>query len=633
MKKLILMGLIYCISQFCFAGQALTDVPITIKGDKFYRGEKEFRIWGFNIGQGLGATPERYKKVADRWEFLGVTMVRMHHLDTMHWGQDVGLLRCREGKADNTRSLIHTRQFFELWNSLKDKGIYVTFQLYQGRMYQPGDADILQTTPEDKKAWAEAIGKIGINLVVQKTLAPFDERCEALMAEYAGQVFNLKNPRTGVLLKDDPQLAMLAMINEGFSFRMMHAKKAQNQMPEYFQNKLRRRWNEYLLKQYASDEALRKAWGTPDGLEPGESLAKKNVEFKPMHKEKGSARRSEDVLKFLTEMDLAFYKRMVGVLRKIGYAGPVILSDWNRAHAGTDQYWLKEDILPYYEDHGYAPAGTEIFSHSNLSINMMRLNFQPHPYATVKPYWRGEDGYANAGEYGGPHWARLAYPLFHAVYFSLDGIDGVTYHAWDMNPRWSLDWTKLEKDKVRWHHLNADIPWQTVFRAAGRLFKSGEINPLTDVAALRRLNKTANISNDQVYRSGKEQLLTVETPRFVVLADTHPIRRTFKKVDMDITSDQCNIIIAEQTSPKEYEVTAVGLAGDSMPDVDPVTKEKVYQDFEPMTFVTGTIRFKGQTIDSVAHIDDAGNTIRQLPGRGETLEFADGVRLYRIKMK
>ena len=607
--------------------------PVTIRGDRFYAGDKELRIWGFNVGQGLHLTPEQYKKTADRFEFLGVNLVRLHHLDTMHWGLDLGLLKCKEGKADNTRSLINTKQFFELWNALKDKGIYVTIQLYQGRMYQPGDSGIVQTTQEDQKAWEEAVGKIGINLIVQKTLAPFDERCEALMKEYAGQVLNLRNPRTGQLVKDDPQMAMIALINEGFSFRMIYTKKAQRQMPAYFQTKLQRKWNEYLLKRYATDEALKKAWGEPDGLAAGESLMKQTVGFLPMRGEKGSEARTEDVLRFLTELDMGFYQRTAGALRGFGYKGPVILSDWNRAHAGSDRYWVESDLLPYYEDHGYAPAGMEIFSHSNLSINLTRLRAEPHPYAFKKPYWRSEDGYANAGESGGPHWARLAYPLFHAVYFSLNGIDGVAYHAWDMNPKWSLDWTKLEKGMVRWANVNADIPWQMAFRAAGRLYKSREIRPLTDVKALMRLNKNSNLDTDQVYRSGKEELLTAQTEHFTLLANTKPIRRSFKNLDLNLTSDKLNLVVVEKLSETTYEITAVGLAGDSMPDTDPATGQRVYQDFEPMTWVKGTIRFNNKTITDVIHLDDAGKEIRRPLASDPDLNLVEGVRLYRVTVK
>ena len=143
---------------------------------------------------------------------------------------------------------------------------------------------------------------------------------------------------------------------------------------------------------------------------------------------------------------------------------------------------------------------------------------------------------------------------------------------------------------------------------------------------LKRLPKNANVQTDQVFRANGKGLLTVETDRFCAMASDHPDKIAFKKAEFNLTSDKCNAVVLEVLSGKEVEITAVGQAGKT-------AGEQAINDFQPLTWVKGTITLKGKTIESVHHLDDAGELIREVPGKGSAVELVEGVRLYRVKVK
>ena len=620
---------IVALAVLAAAGTGLGMERFSVRGDKFYVGEEEFRIWGMNVVRGLNLTDAQLHATVDRLGFLGCNMARLHTLGETHYGDigwSCGVLPIEK---DTARELINVEDFWRLMNAMRAKGIYICIDVIIGRHFKPGESAILVTDEADRKAWEEAIGQFdrwnGTHKRAMTYLPIFDERCETLTQEYMQQVLGLRNPKTGFRLAEDPQLAMITTCNEGYGFRLIRAKGLHRSMPEYFGAKLRGRWCEWLAGKYGSDEKLAEAWRQDGvkGLVEGESLSGSSVALAPTHDEakEYSAKRDEDLLAFLTEIDMAFQGRMQECYRQAGFAGPTMYGDFNNSHAGTARLWAESDLCPYLEDHEYPDANVDFFRWSNIVITRTRVPAEPHPYAWGKPYWRSEYGMTNA--------SRIPSPLFTAVYQSLTGMDGITWFAWNLRYHKNrFQYKELVKGEVGALDFIGEIPWQLVYRASGRLYKSREIKALEDVEALKRIFSRANVETDQVYRANGKGLLRVETEHFVAAACDTPQKLAFEKAEMDITSDKCNVVIAEfmDEGQADYdcEVTAVGLAGGTYEDRDD------FEQWEDVTFVTGTIGFGDRQVKAVIHLDDGGDEIRRLAGQGSAMELVDGVRLYRV---
>jgi hypothetical protein len=316
---------------------------------------------------------------------------------------------------------------------------------------------------------------------------------------------------------------------------------------------------------------------------------------------------------------MTFQREMSEFYRKEGFGGYSIYGDFNGSHAGTGQAWLASDLSPFIEEHDYPKTEENIFRWRTFNLTRPRVEGTAHPYAQGRPYWHSEAASTN--------FSRVVYPLFGAVYYSLTGSDGVAYFVWNMH--YNRHWygkPKLLTDEVRFMDMIGDYPLQMMIRAAGRLYKSREIKPLTDVEVLKRLPKNANLKTDQVFRANGQGILTVETDHFCAAAVDHPEKIEFKKAVFNLTSDKCNGVVMELLSDKEYEITAVGQAGGDSTD-------KPINDFKPLTWVRGTILLKGKTVTAVEHLDDEGGQIRTVPGKGSAVDLVEGVRLYRVKVK
>ena len=606
------------------AGSAWGSVePMTIRGDKFYVGENEFRIWGFNITRGLHLTDEQYRQNAQRLAFLGVNFVRLHTLFETHWtsgGWPVGVL---SPYTQRSTELVNTEGFWRLINSFKEQNICFSINLIKGQRFKPGDSSIVTTDEPDRKAWEEAIAAFPPKASRAHGYLPiFDERAFGLIKEIIGRLLNLRNPRTGVCLKDDPHFALIETVNEGYGYRLIRHQVRHLEMPAYFRNKLIRRWNDYLADKYGSDETLRSAWEQEGkkALLEGETLANRSVDLHPVQGQFGdfSAMRNRDLLLFLTELDMSFQRAMREHYRKLGFGGPSVYGDFNLPGIGSgEELWRETDLCPFFSDHGYPAADLNVFRSAYLPVCMTRVMAEPHPYAWDKPYWRSECGAV--------HWSRVAYPLYNAVYFSLTGMDGVTDFAWDMN--FTKPWygnVAIHPQEVTALRPIGDIPYQMAFRAAGRLYQSGEIKPLEDVERLRALRSNGDLETDQVRRRSADGILRVETERVFAVAVDHPAKVVFGSAEVDITSDRCNVVVAERVDEGSYEITAVGMGGESFEGTTTPT------DWSRMTFVGGTMTLKGKTIEAIIYLDDAGRPIKHIEANGPTMSLTDGVRLYRV---
>ena len=118
---------------------------------------------------------------------------------------------------------------------------------------------------DDWPAWKAAVA----GSIDQNRLTVFDERLARLRFAHARNLLNHRNPLTGKRLGEEEAIVVYEVWNE-LGFLSWALEGGLNKSPPYFRDKARARWNAWLVRQYADEAALRKAWGR---LEPGESLA------------------------------------------------------------------------------------------------------------------------------------------------------------------------------------------------------------------------------------------------------------------------------------------------------------------------------------------------------------------------
>jgi hypothetical protein len=168
-----------------------------------------------------------------------------------------------------------------------------------------------------------------------------------------------KNPHTGLTYAADPALAYIELQNEDdiFFYTSETAFKACPTYKKLFTAK----FTDWLRAKYGTDDALAKAWG---GLQPGESLAAKNVVpqtnpwfFSSDHlpgQKSGARRRLLDAAAWLHETQNRFYARFAKAIRDAGFRGPLCGSPW-QAPAMLPHYLnLRSDAMVGFIDrHNY----------------------------------------------------------------------------------------------------------------------------------------------------------------------------------------------------------------------------------------------------------------------------------------
>ncbi len=404
----IVLALSCCAST---AADAAKLSRVYIKDGDFYAGNECLRLWGFNTARGPGLPDEKMERLVDRLQFLGVNCLRFCGLTSQHYSSGIYL------PSTLTTGPAHPRLrdgFLRLKGLLREAGIYITITISQGRRLKPDDVSVLETTPEDAQAWREAIEQLGENLPPEvahygrafvehfsnQLLSTFDERAHAVRERVATELLTLTDPVTGQPLAEDPQLALIETTNETFADPLIYQHKLHLAMPQYFQNKLAQRWNEYLTDKYGTTAQLQEAWASNEkqqeqpavGLNADESLEASSIALRPLQGDEGyTTARRDDVLRFCAWLDIRDQRRMVKLYRELGYPGPSIHSAFFTHIEGPAEEF-RDAIYPYVEDHRYCGAH-DVFR--DASIVAARRAMAPGGL----PFWRSEGRNCAGGDF------------------------------------------------------------------------------------------------------------------------------------------------------------------------------------------------------------------------------------------
>ena len=153
---------------------------------------KKVRFWGTNLCQSaLFPSHEEADKLAETLARDGYNSVRLHQYERGLWER-----RANDTLTFNPKQL---DRFFYLIAKLKEKGIYLTTDIFATRPIRPGDGI------------AECAKADGME---RKVLNFFSPSAMRNWKEYAKRLLTTKNPYTGLTLAEDPALYAVNLDNE-----------------------------------------------------------------------------------------------------------------------------------------------------------------------------------------------------------------------------------------------------------------------------------------------------------------------------------------------------------------------------------------------------------------------------------
>ena len=231
----------------------LTDAQrVRVKDGHFFDGTgRRVRFVGANFVASANFTrPEDAPAVAARLHKFGFNIVRLHHIDAS-WSNPSIYGADRDAQAGPNQ--IVDAQSLALLDNLASElgkhGVYLDLNLHVARALTGGDG-----FPDSDK-----LPEMG------KVVAYFDPQFIAQQKDYARQILNHVNPKTGLKWANDPALALVELNNE--DTLIGHAFDGSLQaLPAHYRDTLMNGWNTFLRARYAGDDALRRAWqGEPLG--------------------------------------------------------------------------------------------------------------------------------------------------------------------------------------------------------------------------------------------------------------------------------------------------------------------------------------------------------------------------------
>ncbi len=295
---------------------------------------KPIKLWGLNLCYNAGCAPD--KAIAERrakfYAKYGINAVRLHkYADGPGWRG----INSRNSYAEFDPEDLDRMDY--LIAQLKKAGIYILLSPHFGTV--PLGPDDKQDVPYlDELATQRSEGL----LKMEHCAVYYSPEIQAVTFKHVRNLMNHKNPYTGLTYAEDPAIAFVEIINEQsiMFYTSMNPLKASPTLRKI----AGKQFCDWLRQRYGDKEGLIKAWGKdafnwiekksfPDldeSLDENTILPLGHVwywspEFlaKTEHDQ-----RMLDTLEYLYELQNNYYDRYEEVVRKTGYTGEMVASNW-----------------------------------------------------------------------------------------------------------------------------------------------------------------------------------------------------------------------------------------------------------------------------------------------------------------
>jgi hypothetical protein len=319
------------------------------KGDDLVLNGQPVKLWGLNLCYS-NCSPD--KELADRraafYARNGINAVRLHkYADGPGWAgiQSPGSFETFEPQA------LDRMDYFV--SKLKEKGIYT--KLSSTFIVTVGREDIT------KVPFASELGAMGpepdARIRVGHGAVFLSEEIQDLQIRQIEAILKHKNPYSGLTYAQDPAVAIVEMYNEDAV--LFFGTMSVLQRSPTLRARTAKSFTRWLKAKYGTEAKLLETWG-PDSLNsfPGEGFTGEswNEEtivpvgnpwfFDPAQLEgsqKPKAKRLHDTMLFLMTLQNRFYARYNSAIRKAGYQGLVMSSNWIAGRAFSHFHNLNSD--------------------------------------------------------------------------------------------------------------------------------------------------------------------------------------------------------------------------------------------------------------------------------------------------
>ncbi len=309
-------------------------------GHFFFADGKEARFWAVNIHSANALFPshEQAERVAETLARSGINLVRFHLTE---------YVLIDRTKSDRSTFIPDSDEKWERFDYMvkcfKDRGIYMLLDSVTGlsaRGFTDGDV------PN------------GSQYGSHRPWAYFEPAFAEQGKAYIKGLLTHVNKYTGKALKDESAIAMLMLINEQTMFFDWNT----SAWPDHYKNLLKKKFNEFLLAEHGSRDALAKAWtqsgicGLKDGEDPAQGTVNPATVWDitsegDMHAEKSPVR-IRATIAFFKSVQVAWQKEMLAYIRSLGCALPVadsnIYSDIADLETQRDMDYTSQNV---YYDH------------------------------------------------------------------------------------------------------------------------------------------------------------------------------------------------------------------------------------------------------------------------------------------
>ncbi|MBI5387915.1 MAG: beta-galactosidase [Verrucomicrobia bacterium] len=393
-------------------------------GDELIYNAKPIKLWGLNLCYGA-CSPE--KSLADKraafYPRYGINTVRLHKFaDGTGWAG----IQSKESAAEyDTVGL--DRLDYQI-AKFKEAGIYVKLSAHFGTI-KLGPADRRDVPFLDE--FGSFDGKRNERVTAAASAFFYSPELQNLHIRQIVNLLQHTNPHTGLAYAKDPAVCAVEIINE--QSVMFYTSMAPLKQSATIRKRVGERFSDWLTKKYGSHDGLVKTWGAKaldgfekDGFPAGERLDKQNLlplgnpwYWDPEQLAGSQAFRKQrllDTLQFLYELQCEAYDRYVAAVRKAGYDGEILGSNWQAGRAYSHFANLHTDarmgLIDRHNYFGGGRGGTGKFGAASmlaragsgsLSSGLQQVDDRPFmlsEWIHVFPNEWGVEGPAIIGAYG-----------------------------------------------------------------------------------------------------------------------------------------------------------------------------------------------------------------------------------------
>jgi len=455
---------------------------LKVKGDQFvFEDGTPIKFWGTCFSAGANfPSHEQSEKIARRLAKFGVNIVRTHHADA-GWSTPNIFEFDRKSPKDNTLSFDPESldRFDYLLYCLKREGIYVYLDQLVHRKFKKGDG----VDAADELDYAA------------KPYSNFDPRLIELQKKYSHDLWTHVNPYTGLAYKDDPSIVLMEFANENDLF-------TQRVTLEPYRSRLEERY---------------RAWAKEHNVEVGAEL----VDFTSS---------TEPILRFLHEVQRAYYLEMTEYLRSIGVKTPMTGSNWSRNLAMLSSLL----VVDYTDSHSYwdHPNNGKIHNRPMIGSESNIFAWLSFNRILGKPFFVSEWDQPWANEW------RAEHPLAMAAVASFQGWNGLATYTYRHS-------TSVPVDTISGAFETFNDPARFgLFYHAALIFRRGDVDPAKQTVAVYFPEEAIFKSPNPVPWQMPALLATAEKHRLAMVVggqrgeNLQPFnKRVVEDTATDVTSD------------------------------------------------------------------------------------------------